>query len=84
MAPVFEPSGLTILDVENLKSHYAQTLKHWLRHFEANQDTIRKMFDEPFVRAWRLYLAGSVAAFTVDQLQLYQVSSHCPADNRCQ
>ena len=73
MAPVFEPSGLTILDVENLKPHYAQTLKHCLRRFEANQDTIRKMFDELFVRAWRLYLAGSIAAFTVGQLQLYQV-----------
>jgi len=73
MAPIFEPSGLTVLDVENLKPHYAQTLKHWLARFEANQDTVRKMFDEPFVRAWRLYLAGSTAAFTVGQLQLYQV-----------
>lgn len=73
MAPIFEPSGLTVLDVENLKPHYAQTLKQWLGRFEANEDTVREMFDEPFVRAWRLYLAGSVAAFTVGQLQLYQV-----------
>lgn len=73
MAPIFEPSGFTVLDVENLKPHYAQTLRHWLERFEANAETIRDMFDEPFVRAWRLYLAGSVAAFTVGQLQLYQV-----------
>jgi cyclopropane-fatty-acyl-phospholipid synthase len=73
MAPIFEPSGLTIVDVENLKPHYAQTLKHWLERFEANKDTVRAMFDESFVRAWRLYLAGSTAAFTVGQLQLYQV-----------
>ncbi len=82
MAPIFEPSGLTVLDVENLKPHYAQTLRHWLERFTANESAVREMFDEPFVRTWRLYLAGSVAAFTVGQLQLYQVlfarSGHRP------
>lgn len=73
MAPIFEPCGLTVLDVENLRPHYARTLTHWLERFEANEDKVRDMFDEFFVRAWRLYLAGSVAAFTVGQLQLYQV-----------
>ncbi len=73
MAPIFEPSGLTVLDVENLKPHYARTLRHWLERFEAHEDRVRDMFDAFFVRAWRLYLAGSVAAFTVGQLQLYQV-----------
>ncbi len=31
------------------------------------------MFDGDFVRAWRLYLSGSIAAFTEGQLQLFQV-----------
>ncbi len=31
------------------------------------------MFDADFVRAWRLYLCGSIAAFTEGQLQLFQV-----------
>ena len=31
------------------------------------------MFDETFVRAWRLYLAGSVAAFPTGTMQLFQV-----------
>jgi cyclopropane-fatty-acyl-phospholipid synthase len=31
------------------------------------------MFDEPFVRAWRLYLAGSISAFLAGKLQLFQV-----------
>lgn len=82
MAPIFEPSGLAVLDVENLRPHYAQTLRHWLERFAANEEEIREMFDEFFLRAWRLYLAGSVAAFTVGQLQLYQVlfarSGHQP------
>ena len=31
------------------------------------------MFDEKFVRMWRLYLAGSVAGFSTGTLQLFQV-----------
>ena len=31
------------------------------------------MFDEKFVRMWRLYLAGSIAGFTTGTLQLFQV-----------
>ena len=34
---------------------------------------MRAMFDETFVRAWRLYLAGSIAAFHTGRLQLFQV-----------
>jgi cyclopropane-fatty-acyl-phospholipid synthase len=33
------------------------------------------------VRAWRLYLAGSIAAFTVGSLQLFQVAFARGADN---
>jgi cyclopropane-fatty-acyl-phospholipid synthase len=31
------------------------------------------MFDESFVRAWELYLAGSETAFRTGWLQLFQV-----------
>ena len=31
------------------------------------------MFDEPFVRVWRMYLASSIAAFRGGTLQLFQV-----------
>ena len=41
--------------------------------YEENVDVVRSMFDETFVRAWRLYLAGSIAAFTTGKLQLFQV-----------
>jgi len=73
MARIFEPWDLSILDVENLRLHYAQTLRHWLALFESASDRVRAMFDERFVRMWRLYLAGSVAAFTTGTLQLFQV-----------
>jgi cyclopropane-fatty-acyl-phospholipid synthase len=73
MARIFEPWDLSILDVENLRLHYAQTLRHWLVLFEGASERVRSMFDEKFVRMWRLYLAGSIAAFTTGSLQLFQV-----------
>jgi cyclopropane-fatty-acyl-phospholipid synthase len=73
MAQIFEPWELSILDVENLRLHYAQTLRQWLAGYETASERVRAMFDEKFVRMWRLYLAGSVAAFSTGTLQLFQV-----------
>ncbi|MGH8304573.1 MAG: class I SAM-dependent methyltransferase, partial [Steroidobacteraceae bacterium] len=73
MSRIFEPWDLSILDVENLRLHYAQTLRQWLSGYEAASERVRAMFDEKFVRMWRLYLAGSIAAFTTGTLQLFQV-----------
>jgi cyclopropane-fatty-acyl-phospholipid synthase len=70
---VFEPLSFSVLDVENLRLHYAKTLEHWASRFEEHADQVAKMFDENFVRAWRLYLAGSEAAFTCGSTQLFQV-----------
>lgn len=80
MMRIFEPWELSILDVENLRLHYAQTLRHWLALYEANVERVRSMFDEKFVRMWRLYLAGSIAGFTTGTLQLFQVL-FAPRDN---
>jgi len=73
LARIFEPWDFSILDVENLRLHYAQTLRHWLVLFDGAAERVRAMFDEKFVRMWRLYLAGSVAAFSTGSLQLFQV-----------
>jgi len=73
MMGIFEPNHLSVLDVENLRLHYARTLEDWLARYEENVDAVREMFDEPFVRGWRLYLAGSIMAFLHGKLQLYQV-----------
>ena len=35
---------------------------------------VSQMFDDKFVRMWRLYLLGSEAAFTTGELQLFQVA----------
>ena len=67
------PQRLSVFDVENLRPHYEKTLEHWLRRFNDASDVVARMFDEVFVRAWRLYLAGSQAAFLTGAMQLFQV-----------
>jgi cyclopropane-fatty-acyl-phospholipid synthase len=73
MMDLFQHSNLSVLDVENIRLHYADTLRDWLERYEESVEAIRDMFDEAFVRAWRLYLAGSIMAFQRGNLQLFQV-----------
>jgi cyclopropane-fatty-acyl-phospholipid synthase len=81
MMEIFEPWEFSVLDVENLRLHYARTLEHWLARFERSVDQVRAMFDERFVRTWRLYLSGSIAGFTTGQMQLFQVLFASPENN---
>jgi cyclopropane-fatty-acyl-phospholipid synthase len=73
MTDILAPHGLAVIDVENLRLHYEKTLEHWLERFEKHAAAVEKRFDSKFVRTWRLYLAGSIAAFHVGNLQLWQV-----------
>jgi cyclopropane-fatty-acyl-phospholipid synthase len=78
---VLEPFALSVLDVENLRLHYAATLEHWRQRFESAVPRVAAVFDDTFVRAWRLYLAGSQAAFATGALQLFQVVFSRDANN---
>jgi len=74
MMDIFEPYRFSVLDAENLRLHYELTAAHWLRRFEQHRSEVARMFDERFVRAWRLYLAGTTVAFRTSLLQLFQVA----------
>jgi cyclopropane-fatty-acyl-phospholipid synthase len=67
-------AGLIVVDVENMRLHYALTLDEWSRRFERNVDRVRALFDERFVRMWRLFLAGSAAGFRWGNSRLYQIT----------
>ncbi len=73
MMAIFEPFRFSVLDVENLRLHYARTCEAWYRNFEAVFDQVQDMYSEEFARMWRLYLAGSSAGFNAGTLQLFQV-----------
>jgi cyclopropane-fatty-acyl-phospholipid synthase len=51
-----ERAGLWITDVEILRLHYAETLKHWHQRFQSNRDKVRSLYDERFCRMWEFYL----------------------------
>lgn len=76
MMDIFEPNELAVYDLENLRLHYARTLEMWFERFEEHEEAITEMMDEEFVKAWGLYLNGSIAAFYSGDLQLYQVVFH--------
>ena len=62
-----------IWDVENLAPHYSLTLDHWSERFERQVKCVRDMFDERFVRMWRLYLRASSASFREALVEVHQV-----------
>jgi cyclopropane-fatty-acyl-phospholipid synthase len=78
---VFEPHDFSVLDVENLRFHYARTLECWLSRYERAYGEVERQFGSTFARMWRLYLAGSIAAFRTGSMQLFQVAF---AGSRCQ
>ncbi|MBB6216051.1 cyclopropane-fatty-acyl-phospholipid synthase [Anaerosolibacter carboniphilus] len=65
--------GFHLLDVESLRLHYARTLEHWAKNFEANVDSVREKYGERFVRMWWLYLNSCAAAFQASDLNIHQI-----------
>ena len=75
-----ERCGLEVMDVENLRRHYALTLDCWAERFDRNWDAIHALdpqrFDERFRRIWRTYLLSCAEVFRAKspQLNLFQVT----------
>ncbi|MCZ6604955.1 MAG: cyclopropane-fatty-acyl-phospholipid synthase [Alphaproteobacteria bacterium] len=70
-----EKTDLIITDVEILRLHYAQTLRHWLDRFQSGRYELRKIYDERFCRMWEFYLVSAEISFrhlgqVVFQIQL--------------
>ena len=61
------------VDVESLRMHYYRTLIKWAENFEKNTDKVREMFDEKFVRMWRMYLYSCAACFYTGVIDLHQI-----------
>jgi len=74
-----ERCGLEVLDIENLRRHYAPTLDAWVERFERNWDNIRALdperFNEKFRRVWRAYLFSCAEMFrsSTGRTHLFQI-----------
>jgi len=64
--------GFHTIDVESLRLHYMRTLMNWAERFEINIEDVSKMFDEKFIRMWRLYLNSCAATFHYGGIDLHQ------------
>ncbi|MBO6719290.1 MAG: class I SAM-dependent methyltransferase [Rhizobiaceae bacterium] len=71
--PAVERSGLVVTDIEVLRLHYAETLKHWRQRFLANRKRAVEIYDERFARMWEFYLAASEASFRWQDLVVFQL-----------
>ena len=71
--PAVERSGLITTDIEILRLHYAETLRHWRRRFAVRRADAAKLHDERFCRMFELYLAGSELAFRRLGLMVWQL-----------
>ena len=71
--PAVEKSGLVATDIESLRLHYAETLRHWRWRFAANRDTIASIYDDRFCRMFEFYLAGSELAFRRGGHMVFQI-----------
>ncbi len=73
VVPHVEQSGLVATDIEILRLHYAETLRHWRRRFSANRDTIASLYDERFCRMFEFYLCGAEIAFRREGHMVFQI-----------
>lgn len=58
-----EKEGLIVCDIEVLRLHYAETLKHWQKRFLDHKTKIQERYDDRFCRMWKFYLTASEASF---------------------
>ncbi|MFN3664105.1 MAG: class I SAM-dependent methyltransferase [Yoonia sp.] len=71
--PVIERHGLCLTDLEVLRLHYAETLRHWRLNFMARRDEAVALYDERFARMWEFYLACSESGFRHQGLVIHQI-----------
>jgi cyclopropane-fatty-acyl-phospholipid synthase len=71
--PIIEKTGLVTTDIEILRLHYAETLRHWRRRFAANRDTIAALFDGRFCRMFEFYLSAAELTFRREDQMVFQI-----------
>jgi len=71
--PPIERAGLMETDIEILRLHYAETLRHWRERFLARRAEAAELYDESFCRMWEFYLASCELGFRLGYLMVFQM-----------
>ena len=64
---------LEVVHEENLRHHYALTLRDWCRNLVEHWDSAVAEVGLPTAKVWGLYMAGSRLGFETNVVQLHQV-----------
>lgn len=70
---VVERTGLILADLEVWRGHYERTLQDWLARFDRNQNRVRALYDDRFIRMWRYYLQSAELSFSEAHLVIHQM-----------
>ena len=68
-----EKARLWVTDIEILRLHYAETLRHWRHRFAANRDKAKALYDERFCRMWEYYLTACEVSFRYMDQMVFQM-----------
>ena len=70
-----EKVELWVTDIEVLRLHYAETIRHWRQRFQANREKVKQTagYDERFCRMWEFYLAGCEVSFQYMNQMVFQI-----------
>ena len=74
-----EAAGFEVRDVENLREHYALTLRQWVKRLEMERDQAMRLVGDTVYRTWRLYMAGSAVGFESGGINVNQTLLAKPA-----
>ncbi len=73
MTEAAQAAGFEVRDVENLREHYARTLREWLHRLEGEETAAREIVGDDTYRVWRYWLAGSAHSFAIGRLGVVQM-----------
>lgn len=68
-----EKAGFEVLDVENLRPHYARTCAEWVARLRQNREACLDIVGPETYRTWLLYLAGSAVNFERGLIEVHQI-----------
>jgi cyclopropane-fatty-acyl-phospholipid synthase len=75
--------GLEVRHEENIREHYAMTLREWSRNLDGHWNGVVREVGERRARVWRLYFAISRVGFDLNRIQVHQIlGARVGADGR--